>query len=373
MTELTMQIPANHAISYPISIAHGLLTQLPSSLLSHCQNKKIVIITDDQVNALYGKNLAAQLADYQPLLLTFPAGEAAKTYQTKQLLEEQMLAQQCGRDTIIIALGGGVVGDLAGFIAATYMRGIPFIQIPTTLLAMVDSSVGGKTGINTAYGKNLIGAFWQPAAVMVDPACLQTLMQDQFTCGLIEAIKMALTHHVDDFHFIRTNLAAIFAKDQHAIHQVIQRAISTKISVVSADEKENNLRMILNFGHTIGHALEKLTQYQLLHGHAVGYGILVEAKIAELQGLLSQTDYLSIESLLALCDIHRTYLAQFNDDGLIAATKNDKKAKHGDVRYILLKQIGEIYHHNHQVAHPIADNIVKQALINIREVTHGRQ
>jgi 3-dehydroquinate synthase len=284
-----------------------------------------------------------------------------------------MLAQHCGRDTVILALGGGVVGDLAGFTAATYMRGIPYIQLPTTLLAMVDSSIGGKTGIDTPQGKNLIGAFWQPTAVVADLDCLKTLSPTQLINGLIEAIKMFLTSDKTGLDYVQHNLEKIVAGDIEALSYVISHAIAIKIDVVQRDEKEQNLRMILNFGHTIGHALEKMTHYDLLHGYAVGLGILVEAKIAQLKGLLSAEDYHTIEMLLAELEITRDHLLGFDPKEIIQNTKSDKKTKHGHVNYILLEKLGKYHEKNAHVAHPIDDELVTQAFLTLREVYYGRE
>ena len=254
MHDLLMTIPAQSETVYPIKIGEQVLLNPKAWLPDDCLVKKMVIITDDHINTLYGPILVTALAEFKPLLFTFLSGEISKTNKTKQTLEEQMLQQHCDRDTLILALGGGVVGDLAGFIAATYMRGIPYIQIPTSLLAMVDSSVGGKTGINTSQGKNVIGAFWQPRAVIMDTTCLMTLSEIQMINGLIEALKMFMTHSLADFNYVDTHLDRILNKDMAALNHVVQQAVTIKISMVSLDEQDHGQRMTLNFGHTIGHA-----------------------------------------------------------------------------------------------------------------------
>jgi 3-dehydroquinate synthase len=254
--------------------------------------QRVVIITDHHVKKLYGDALLEKLLQrgFQVLLLSFRAGEKSKNSRVKERLEGEMLRHQCGRNTMIVALGGGVVGDLAGFVAATYMRGIPYIQIPTTLLAMIDSSIGGKTGVNTIHGKNLIGAFWQPTAVIADLNFLKTLSQEQIINGLMEAIKIFLTNDRDQFFFVQEHLAQLLIPDLTLLEEVVIKAVEQKMTLVQKDEKESGERMILNFGHTIGHAIEQVSQYKIMHGYAVGLGILVELKISELLGICSKTE-----------------------------------------------------------------------------------
>jgi 3-dehydroquinate synthase len=362
---LDVALPAKVASSYPIRIGLGLLEDItawiPKSISA------VVIITDHHVRKLYAPLLerALERAGYKTLLLTFPAGEKSKNNRTKAKLEEQMLAQGCGRDSFIIALGGGVVGDLAGFIAATYMRGIPYIQIPTTLLAMVDSSVGGKTGINTPQGKNLIGAFWQPTAVISDIHCLKTLSKHQMINGLIEALKMFLTSDAASLHYLQEHVSAILDCDEAILSNIVLRAVTIKADIVASDERENHQRAILNCGHTIGHALEQLSNYQLLHGYAVALGILVEAKIAQLMGYLAEKQYVVIRSIFNRLDILTSELEQFDVNAVIQSTQSDKKKQAGLVRYVLLKDIGCVYEINNQFVHPVPDEIVRRAFLAI--------
>lgn len=367
MKQLRVKIPAKPTFSYPIHIASGLLTKIRIWLKDTTKYDSLVIITDNNVKKLYGKILTQQLntAGYKIKLLAFPGGEKSKQQKTKQYLEEQMLRQHCGRKTLCLALGGGVVGDLAGFVAATYMRGIPYIQIPTTLLAMVDSSVGGKTAIDTPYGKNLLGAFWQPISVIADLNCLKTLSREQFISGLVEALKMFLTSDAKSLRYAVKNLNKILVCDQNILQNVIYRAVRVKAEVVEKDEKENNLRMILNFGHTIGHALEQITHYKMLHGYAVAYGILVEAKIAEILGILSSKNFLIIQTLFAQLGIVGTALQKINIDQLIKATQLDKKVRTGKVYYVLLKDLGSVYVKKNRYAHVVENVIVKKAFLEI--------
>lgn len=362
MTQMTIKIPAQESDSYLIKIAPNLIDNPSTWLPVDWKNKQIVIITDDNVQDIYGRTIITQLQPANPILLSFRAGETSKNQQTKTYLEEQMLQHHCNRNTLILALGGGVVGDIAGFTAATYMRGVPYIQIPTTLLAMVDSSVGGKTGINTSQGKNLIGAFWQPAAVIIDTHCLNTLTQIQITNGLIEALKMFMTHDKDSLYFTYQNIDQILAKDISLLSSVIERALNIKARIVMEDEEEQHERMTLNFGHTIGHALEKLTHYTMLHGYAVALGILVEAKISQFLSILSNKDYQTIQLLFSKLNISVDKLKEFNPQEIIDATKSDKKNQSGEVKYILLNSIGSVYSKDQQFALSVNDEVVLKVL-----------
>jgi 3-dehydroquinate synthase len=354
------------ATNYPIQIGaqlYDVATWLPIVTTYH----QVVIITDHTVKKHYGLGLQKHLhkKKLNTILLSFPAGEKNKNYQTKQKIENAMLQQRCGKDTLILALGGGVVGDIAGFVAATYMRGIAYIQIPTTLLAMVDSSVGGKTGINTRHGKNLIGSIYQPISVIADTTLLQSLSKKQRINGLIEAIKMFLTHDAKSFCFAETHLSKIVDGDNELLTDIVARAVTIKATVVKKDERELNERNILNFGHTIGHALEKLSNYRLLHGYAIAYGILVESTISHMLGLLSADQLLIIKNLLTRLGIKGSDLKKYDLTQLIQTTKRDKKVRSGSVNYALLQEIGMAHIANNQYVHPVNDNIVRQALKHI--------
>lgn len=365
--KIPVTIQNQRAIGYPIFIGAGLYdfrTWLPKQNFTY-----IVIITDRFVKKYYGLNLQKHLneAGYTSLLFSFPAGEKFKNYRSKQAIEHAMQRHRCDKDTLILALGGGVVGDLAGYIAATYLRGIPYIQIPTTLLAMVDSSVGGKTAINTMHGKNLIGAIYQPLCVVADIMLLKTLSRKNIINGLIEAVKMFLTHDAVSFRYTESHLHHIINGDDSLLIKIVARAVRIKAAVVARDEKELDERSMLNFGHTIGHALEKLSHYSLLHGYAVGYGILVEATIAHILGLLNHNHLLIIKKVLAQLGIQGKDLQKYNVTKLIKATKNDKKNRFGKVHYTLLREIGQVYFTKSNFVHPVEDKIVRQAFRITRE------
>lgn len=330
---------------------------------------RIVIITDHCVKKYYGISLqnALNQLGYSTLLFSFPSGEKSKNNKTKQIIENKMQRHHCDKNSLILALGGGVVGDLAGFIAATFLRGVAYMQIPTTVLSMVDSSVGGKTGINTQYGKNLIGVIYQPLGVVMDVAVLNTLSIKNKINGLIEAIKIFLTHDKKSFFYLEKHLDQILEGNQKLLQKIIIRAIKIKIAIVGRDEKDFSERNCLNLGHTIGHALEKLSHYKMMHGYAVAYGLLMESTIAYLYGFLSEMEWLKIKKLLAHLHIHGKYLKKYPITQLIKATRQDKKMHLGQVRYVLLQKIGQTYVKKNAYVHAVTDQWIKKAFKLVTE------
>lgn len=358
---VTVRLPSAKSASYSILIGSGIIKDLPKWLARHARGRKVVVISDQTVMQKCGRILMKSLKDDAPVVITIPAGERSKSHAIKQDIERQMFKKGCGRDSLIIAFGGGVVGDLAGYVAATYMRGLPYIQIPTTLLAMVDSSVGGKTGIDTPFGKNLIGAFWQPQLVISDTQFLKTLPKAHMVNGLIEAIKMALTHNARDFKYLLAHIDRAVQGNSNVLSRIIQRAVATKAGVVGRDEKESGERMLLNFGHTIGHAIEHLSDYRMMHGIAVALGILMEAQAAELMGILSRQAVQTIEDLFVQLTITPQALKTFRIDKILQATQLDKKSKAGKARYVLLQDLGRVYKDMMAYAHPVSDAIVRKS------------
>lgn len=356
-----VRLPAAKSSSYSIHIGAGIIQELPKWLARRAKTRKVVVISDRTVMKHCGPMLLKALKGHAPIVITIPAGERSKSHSIKHDIEHQMFKKGCGRDSIIIAFGGGVVGDLAGYVAATYMRGLPYIQVPTTLLAMVDSSVGGKTGIDTPFGKNLVGAFWQPQLVIADTHFLKTLPRAHIVNGLIEAIKMALTHSAKDFSYLLAHVDKAVAGNPVVLSRIIQRAVTTKAGVVGRDEKESSERMALNFGHTIGHAIEHLSDYRMMHGIAVALGILVEAQAAELLGLLNAQAVGVIEDLFAKLTITPQALKTFQIDKILRATQLDKKSKSGQARYVLLQDLGRVYKDMMAYAHPVSDAIVRKS------------
>lgn len=356
--------------SYGITVGTGILARLPELLKNEHvggQPSSYVIVADKTTAKLFGNTLLATLrkAGLKALLLSVPVGESSKSQKQKTSLEVAMLKAGVDRRGIVLALGGGVVGDLAGFVAATYMRGIPFIQLPTTLLAMVDSSVGGKTGIDTPQGKNLIGAFHQPKAVFADIDTLKSLSNEELRNGLVEAAKMFMTSEKASFGFLEKNLDTALAKNTAVLSEVISRAVRTKAGVVERDECESGERMVLNFGHTIGHALEKLADYRVLHGQAVAVGILVEAQLAHNLGKLSAGELAAIQTMLTRLDTPVSVLKRFTPTKIIAMTKGDKKSLAGHARYVILKKIGWVVTKNGQFVEVVGDAEVMKALQDV--------
>jgi 3-dehydroquinate synthase len=327
---------------YDVVVRAGALADLPlraAAVTAH----RFVVIADSTVAALHGANVLDRLrsAGLAAELLTFPAGEANKTRETWQTLSDQMLAMRYGRDSCVVALGGGVTGDLAGFVAATYMRGIPVIQLPTTLLAMIDASVGGKTGVDTAAGKNLIGAFHAPQVVIADTMLLATLPATGLRSGLAEAIKHGAIMDEAYFEWIGEHAHDLLALDAGAIEQVVRRSVEIKAAVVADDPLEHGRRAILNFGHTVGHAFEQQSGYELPHGHAVATGMLVEAAAGELLEVTAPGTSHRLRSLLLRCGLPTAPAA----DGvaeLHGTLLLDKKTRGKRPRFVLLSEIGSV-------------------------------
>jgi 3-dehydroquinate synthase len=317
----------------------------------------IVIITDNAVKKYYVNKLLKILEKqgHSVLVLSFPSGEKSKNIYTVIKLQEAMLKNYCTRDVLILAVGGGVVGDVAGFVAATYLRGVSYIQIPTTLLAMVDSSIGGKTGINMSHGKNLMGAFHQPEMIIANINYLKTLPTKQIINGLVEVLKAFLIQDSKGFDYLNQNLTKVLEYDESVLLHIIKRAAKIKLNIIEIDPLEAGLRSVLNLGHTI------------LHGYAVAYGILLEAKVSQLMGILDQSSYQKIKVFLKALGFDGKKLRKFDVNKIIQATRSDKKAKLNNVNYVLLKNIGKVYQHKKNYVHAVPDKIVKQAYIAVIE------
>jgi 3-dehydroquinate synthase len=348
-------------LSYPVTVGHGMLDRLPDVLEQVSPGNRVAVISDRQVALRYGKRVTKLLKGSQ--LFTIPGGEKHKNRKTWATITDKLLDAGFGRDTTIIALGGGVVGDLAGFVAATYMRGIPVIQAPTSLLAMVDASIGGKTGVDTRAGKNLVGAFHQPAAVVADLDVLATLPREHLSAGFAEVIKHGVISDADYFEQARA-YASRWPKPRAALDGMLSfvtGSIGIKSSVVLRDEREGGLRQILNFGHTIAHAVESATKYRVLHGFAVAMGMVAEARIAELLGIAERGMAKTIADVCAMAGLP-TELPKLNVAGLIKLTHGDKKARAGHAVYALPKHIGTMAGADSGWAMPVEDTIVREVL-----------
>jgi 3-dehydroquinate synthase len=328
--------------SYPIRIGLGVLNQI-AQLEPVRAASKLVIVTNPTVQGLHGAVLAQALASSGKKLVqtVLPDGEAHKDWDSLNQIFTELLAQQCDRKTLVLAFGGGVVGDMAGFAAACYMRGVPFIQIPTTLLAQVDSSVGGKTAINHPLGKNMIGAFYQPRAVLADVALLKTLPPRELRAGIAEVIKHALIADTQLLTWLEANMANLLAFDAAALTHVVQRSCEIKAAVVNADETEQGLRAILNFGHTFGHALEAVLGYGVwLHGEAVGCGMVLASRLSQALGTLSAAQVERIEHLVLAAGLPIRVPGSASTQQLLDAMQVDKKNEGGAVRFVVLAELG---------------------------------
>ena len=341
---VTVRIPLveQRDASYDVLIGAGLLHQLDKILPQYCPAAAYALISDSHVGKVYGEDVVKRLSamGYRVELLTFPAGEWNKTRDTWASLSDRMLAAHLGRDCAVIALGGGVVNDVAGFVAATYLRGVPLVQVPTSLLAMIDSSIGGKTGVDVPAGKNLLGAFHQPRVVVADPELLASLSSVQLAAGLAEAVKHGVIADADYFAFLEGEYAAIFAKHAPALDRVVRRSVEIKAAVVAQDEREKGKRAILNFGHTIGHAIEATSKYQVLHGEAVAIGMVYEGRLAETLGIATPGTAGRIEEVLERLHLPVERPDASEVDELIAAMRSDKKVRGGEIRFAFPREIG---------------------------------
>ncbi len=328
--------------SYTISIRPGLLDDLPGLMATTWRGCSLFIVTDENVEKLYGRNLLRQCVDVglNTSLFFVPAGERSKNFKTIHALQTALLENRVRRDSLIVALGGGVVGDIAGFVAATILRGVKYVQIPTTLLAQVDSSIGGKVGIDHPFGKNLIGAFHQPAAVFIDPHVLRTLPAREFRNGLAEVVKIATALDAKLFSLLEKNAERISKEETRLLSEIVHRAVGLKAAVVERDEREAALRKTLNVGHTIGHALEAATDFHLRHGEAVSVGIAVEAKIAVRLGLLSQRECARIINLLRALKLPTRVPSIKSRNKFFSALSTDKKSEGNAPRFSLLAGLG---------------------------------
>ncbi len=325
---------------YPVLIGRNLFAQIPRKLGLAKSSCKVYLVTSPDIWALWGKQfLAAFPKNSSPTVLFLPAGERYKRLTELQKLADQLAQAGADRSSLLIAFGGGIIGDSAGFLAAIYMRGIDYIQVPTTLLAQVDSSVGGKTGVNLAAGKNLIGSFHHPRAVFADIDVLQTLPERELRAGLFESVKAGIIRDAALFRFMEQNSKAILARDPAALERVITASIRMKAEVVAIDERESGLRMILNYGHTLGHAIEAATGYRaLLHGEAIAWGMLAALRIALARKTVGPDQAQRIEqTILAYGPLppFRTMPAK-----LLDAAGRDKKNRAGTRRFILPQGIG---------------------------------
>ena len=326
--------------SYPIFIGQGLLKD--AALVGRVvKTRQVMVVTNETVAPLYASAVQAALADRQLAQVVLPDGEAYKTMQTLEVILSALLEQRFERGCTVLALGGGVVGDVAGFAAACYQRGVSFVQVPTTLLAQVDSAVGGKTAVNHPLGKNMIGAFHQPVAVLADLDTLSTLADRELRAGLAEVIKYGLIRDGEFFNWLESNLPRLLARDPAALTHAIRRSCENKAEVVGRDEQESGERALLNLGHTFGHAIEHALGYgSWLHGEAVAAGMCMAARLSCAMGSISQTTAARVEKLIAAAGLPTLPPPGVPAEDLLQAMQLDKKNREGRIRFVLLDAIG---------------------------------
>lgn len=331
--------------SYDIVIGGGILPHLGEAIKGFGFSKRVAIISNPTVFGLYGKAVIDSLrsSDFDTLEVIIPDGEEYKDYLWSYYILTELLKQKLDRKSCLIALGGGVIGDITGFVASIYMRGINFVQVPTTLLAQVDSSVGGKTGVNHNLGKNMIGTFYQPRLVWIDIETLKTLPEREFLSGLSEVIKYGVIWDRDFFDFLDRERESILAFDPLSLTHIIRRSCEIKAEVVSKDEREAGLRAILNFGHTVGHAIETVTGYRMyLHGEAISIGMRAEAKLSMLLGISREEVEERALSILSSYRLPVNIPVQIKDDEIISTMEIDKKSQSGKLRFVLPERIGRV-------------------------------
>jgi 3-dehydroquinate synthase len=346
--------------SYPVYVEPGAISHLGALVLQHLPGRRVAMLVDETVLQLYRSGRLGP-GEWSGETLTFPAGEQSKSRDTWARLTDALLERGFGRDSGIITLGGGVTGDLAGFVAATYMRGLPYVQVPTTLLAMLDASVGGKTGVDTAKGKNLVGAFHPPVAVIADPLTLSTLPERDYRAGLAEAVKHGLIADRDYFEWMETHASDLIQRDPGTLTRLVRRSVEIKAAVVSDDEREAGRRAILNAGHTVAHALEQVSNYQLPHGEAVALGLVLECELAEQLGLAESGLHHRVSRLLIRLGLPDRVPAGIDRTALIGSMMADKKNRGGQIHFALPATLGRM-HQLHGWTTAVPDAAIRRVL-----------
>jgi 3-dehydroquinate synthase len=356
----TVDVPLRER-SYPIFIGGNLLAQLGQQCAKLQLGTRCAVITDRNVAPLYAKRAlgALRASGFEPVLVTVSAGEKSKSLAIVQTCYDQLAKHRLERKSFIVALGGGVIGDLAGFVAATYLRGVPFVQVPTTLLAQVDSSVGGKVGVNLKAGKNLVGAFYQPRFVLCDLTTLATLSARQFRSGLAEVIKYGIIYDRPLFERLEKDLPLLLKRDPKTLAAIVARCCEIKAEVVEQDEMENGLRAILNFGHTIGHAIEAISGYgKYLHGEAIAIGQVAAARLSARILNFPTADADRIEALFRRAGLPTALpWAASQKTRLLAAMRLDKKVSAGEIKFVLAREIGKV-----EPEHKVAPKVIQDVL-----------
>lgn len=359
MQTITLQLP--HGEAYSILVGYDVRERIGALLAGLGIARRYVVVTDAKVAALHGRRLIEELTvcGLPVEMIAFPAGEASKNIDTTLTIVRQLVNAGADRETALIALGGGVVGDVTGLVASLYMRSIPFLQIPTTLVAQVDSSIGGKTAIDLPEGKNLLGTFYQPRVVLTDPAFLKTLPAEEFINGLAEVVKCGIINQGNLFTLLEDEMTALKEMQNDVLIRVIEQCCRIKKLFVEVDEKDQGFRRFLNFGHTLGHALEAASQYALAHGPGVALGMIAAARLSESIGVLPCRDRLRIERLIGKAGLPTAIPAHISTDLIMVKLRADKKKSGAVVNFVLLREIGA----------PFVTGEVGQALL--RETIEG--
>jgi len=349
--------------SYDIHIGSGLLAKTGQQLKEIGFSDKLVIITDPTVNTLYGNILHQSLTSegFKVIILEVPEGEEQKSLDAAGSLYNELSNFHAERTTPILALGGGVIGDLTGFVAATYLRGVPLIQIPTTLLAQVDSSIGGKVAVNHGQLKNKIGAFYQPRLVISDITTLKTLPTREISDGLAEVIKYAVIRDKELFTFLERNLDQIKSLDEGLLEEIVSKSAKIKAEVVEKDERDLGLRNILNYGHTVGHAIESVSDFKIAHGEAVALGMLAAAKISNKLGILDINELSRLKTVIERAGLP-TEMPSLEVEKLTQAVTHDKKISGGRIKFVLLKSIGNVF-----ITDEVSISLIEQVLVGWNE------
>ena len=363
MNRIKINLDKRSVKTHEIFMDHDLLDRIGLIVTKKNWADRWFIITDSNVAGIHGERVREALAQAGLRLdmLVVPAGEKSKTIDTVLRLSGELTERGADRQSGIIALGGGVVGDLAGFLASIYMRGVPFIQVPTTLMAQVDSSIGGKTGVDLPFGKNMLGTFTQPRAIFINTCFLQTLPDEELANGLAEIVKYGI---IDDPHILdelEKNPTAVKDRDERFLERIVAKCCGIKKAIVEIDEKEKGIRRILNFGHTVGHAIEAESGYAVPHGAAVALGMLVTARISERMGYLHEGDRARIEALSEKLGLPRRIPSGIRAEGIIARLKGDKKKQGETVRFVLLKKTGMPFMNG-----GVPDDILNQVIGELR-------
>lgn len=366
---ITVQVTAGGGrADYPVIVGSGVLDDLPGILRDRAPAHRYAVVSDDNVASLHGERMARSLsrAGLRVNLFTFPEGEAFKNREEWSRLTDLLLEAGFARDGAVVAVGGGVTGDLAGFVAATYMRGIPAIQVPTSLVAMIDASVGGKTGVDVPAGKNLVGAFHPPRAVVADPDVVSTLPRPERARGLAEAVKHGAILDRDYLDRLHRHAPELLDAESGSLLEAVVGSVRLKADVVSRDEREGGLRKILNFGHTVGHAIEAAAGYALAHGEAISVGMVLESRIGERLGITETGTGRALERILQRFELPVHPPSHLDPGEVVRFTQTDKKSRAGSPRYVLLSALGTT-HRGEGWSHAVDPELVRDVLVDALE------